>query len=128
MNKVADNEADNEDDKSDDIFRQNDDNTIKNSKLKGDITEMDVLATSFVFFVAGFETTATTLSNLFYSLATNDKAQQRLYQELEKYGPDFDYEKVARMPYLEACIAETLRLYTPIAAVSRMASEEYAVG
>ena len=95
-------------------FRENDDKqTIKNVKVEGGIAEMDILATSFVFFVAGFETTAATLSHLMYSLATNEDCQQRLYEEVQKYGPNFSYEDIAKMPYLEACVAETLRLYNP---------------
>ena len=124
-----DEELDIDDDKSEEIFRQSDDKqTIKNNKLKGEISEMDILATSFVFFVAGYETTAATLSNLLYSLAVNEDIQQKLYEEVEKYGPDFKYEDISKMPYLEACVAETLRLYNPISATTRIATEDYQLG
>ena len=128
MDKVADNDEEVEDEKaSDELFRQTDDKVIKSSKMKAEVTEIDILANSFVFFVAGFETTATTLSNLFYCLAVHPECQQKLLEEVQKYGPDFGYEKISKMPYLEACIAETLRLYSPITAVSRMAAEEYTI-
>ena len=129
-NRVTDNEEqDIDDDNTEELFRRSDDKqTIKNTKLKGEITEVDILSTSFAFFVAGFETTAATLSHLFYSLAMNEKCQQKLYEELRKYGPDFKYEDIARMPYLEACVAETLRLYSPIATTSRIASVDFKLG
>ena len=114
MNKVADNEEEVEEEKtSDELFRQTDDKIIKNIKTKVEINEMDIMANSFIFFVAGYETTATTLANLIYCLACHQDCQRKLYEELQKYGPDFEYDKIAKMPYLEACIAETLRMYAP---------------
>ena len=124
-----DEDKDNDDDESENLFRQSDDKKYRNSKLKGEpISEDDILATSFIFFIAGYETTAATLSHLMYSLAMNEKCQQKLYEEVQKYAPDFNYEDIAKMPYLEACVAETLRLYNPISQTSRLASEEYTLG
>jgi cytochrome P450 len=40
----------------------------------------------------------------------------------------FDYESIAQMSYLDACIAETLRLYNPVSATSRIAAEDYVLG
>ena len=128
--RIADNEEqDIDDDNSEDLFRQSDDKqTVKNTKVKGEVTEMDILATSFIFFIAGYETTAATLSNMFYSLAINKECQQKLYEEVQKCGPNFSYEDVSQMPYLEACVAETLRLYNPAAETQRVASVDYKLG
>ncbi|XP_054157188.1 cytochrome P450 6B7-like [Oppia nitens] len=101
--------------------------SLKYNDLNGKITDTDLLATSFVFFVAGYETTATALAHLFYSLAVNQDCQQRLYEEIKQIDGKYDYETIAQMPYLEACVAETLRLYTPITAVGRMAADEFAL-
>ncbi|XP_054157181.1 cytochrome P450 3A19-like [Oppia nitens] len=32
------------------------------------------------------------------------------------------------MPYLEACVAETLRLHNPVSAVGRIAAQDYTIG
>jgi len=78
--------------------------------------------------VAGFETTASLLSFLFYSLAIDQKCQQKLFEEVKGCNGKFDYDSITKMPYLDACIAETLRLYNPLGATSRIASEDYKLG
>jgi len=47
-----------------------------------------VLAQSFLFFLAGFETTANTLSLLGYSLATNPEKQEKLLKEIDEVMKD----------------------------------------
>ncbi len=110
------------------IYGQSDETEIEFDKSKVEITEDDILATSLSFFITGFETTASLLSFLFYSLALDQKCQQKLYKEVVSFKGNFDYESIARMSYLDACIAETLRLYNPISVVSRIASEDYVLG
>ena len=46
------------------------------------LTEEEILAQSWVFFLAGYETTSTTLTFATYELALNPGAQQRLYDEV----------------------------------------------
>jgi cytochrome P450 len=110
------------------IYGQSDETEIVFNKSKVEITEDDILATSFLFFIAGFETTASLLSFLFYSLALDQKCQQKLYEEVVSFKGKLDYESIAQMSYLDACIAETLRLYNPLSALSRIASEDYVLG
>jgi cytochrome P450 family 3 subfamily A len=110
------------------IYGQSDETEIEFDKSKVEITEDDILATSLSFFITGFETTASLLSFLFYSLALDQKCQQKLYKEVVSFKGKFDYESIAQMSYLDACIAETLRLYNPISVVSRIASEDYVLG
>jgi cytochrome P450 len=110
------------------IYGQSDETEIAFGKSKVEITEDDILATSFLFFVAGFETTASMLSFLFYSLALDQKCQQKLYEEVVTFKGKFDYESIAQMSYLNACIAETLRLYNPLSVTTRIASEDYVLG
>jgi cytochrome P450 len=110
------------------IYGQSDETEIVFNKSKVEITEDDILATSFLFFIAGFETTASLLSFLFYSLALDQKCQQKLYEEVVSFKGKLDYESIAQMSYLDACIAETLRLYNPLLLSSRIASEDYVLG
>ena len=127
QNKKQDIDEPEVDDLNEEIFGKVDSSALKN-KLKGDITDTDILATSFVFFVAGYETTASLLTFMSYRLALDQKCQQKLYEEVSRFDGKYDYESISKMPYLEACVAETLRIYNPVAAIGRIANEDYTIG
>ncbi|CAG2172077.1 unnamed protein product, partial [Oppiella nova] len=109
------------------IFGVNNEKVDKSNR-KESITEDDILSTSFLFFIAGYETTATLTSYLLYSLALDESCQRKLYEEIRRFKGDFNYESISKMHYLEACVAETLRLYNPVPQTGRMAAEEYTIG
>jgi len=46
------------------------------------LSEDEILAQAIIFFLAGYETTATTLSYCSYELALNPDVQQKLYEEI----------------------------------------------
>lgn len=62
----------------------------------------------FVFFLAGFETSSTTLSFCLHEMAVNQDIQRRVYDEImvtaDKYGLPFSYEAISSMNYLEQCL------------------------
>lgn len=64
------------------------------------------------------DTTAVTLSNLWYYLLTHPVYYKRLQQEVDAtflLGEDpIDQDRLARMEFLNACINETLRLAPPV--------------
>lgn len=76
---------------------------------------MDQLVT-IVF--AGHETTAIALAWAFYELHRNPEVLARLRAELDTLyaasGDAPDPEAIARLPFLEAVVNETLRLYPPV--------------
>ena len=101
------------------------------TKTDAQLTELDILATSFIFFLAGYETTANLLSHLTYCLAIYPECQQKLLEEIQQHkdrNGTIDYETIARLPYLDACISETLRLHNPIGQFTRVASNDYKLG
>ncbi|CAG2179113.1 unnamed protein product, partial [Oppiella nova] len=102
-------------------------NNSNKSKSTG-MSDTDLIANSFLFLMAAYETSGTLLSFLFYNLAVNEKCQQKLYEEVNGLDGKYDYESVSKMPYLEACIAETLRLQPPLPVTHRHASQEYILG
>ncbi|KAI0087970.1 cytochrome P450 [Irpex rosettiformis] len=63
--------------------------------------------------IAGSDTTAKALSQLWYFLARNPQYYEKLRKEvlLENEG---DLNRQASMPYLNACINEALRMYPPV--------------
>jgi cytochrome P450 len=64
---------------------------------------------------AGHETTASALAWLFYWIHYLPEVKGKLQQELDSLGDNTDYQIIANLPYLNATICETLRIY-PIAA------------
>lgn len=83
------------------------------NKSKG-LTHDEVLAQGIVFFLAGYETTANTLALFGYQLAVNPDVQERLIKEIDDVMKDekhVTYDLVQKMPYLEMCLSEILRLY-----------------
>ncbi|HEY3487589.1 MAG TPA: cytochrome P450 [Gammaproteobacteria bacterium] len=79
--------------------------------------------------VAGHETSAITLSWMWYLLSQNPDVENRLLQEvdaLDHLSPEFaDQEKLG---YCKQVMYETLRLYPPVWLFSRRALEDDAVG
>jgi cytochrome P450 len=81
------------------------------------------------FFIAGRDTTASTLSWLFLMLAKHPEIAQKLAAEVDKCcpvgsQPSFDKVKDTAMPYLNAVIWETLRLFPPVAASPKVAAAD----
>ena len=95
------------------------------------LTDEEILAQAWVFFNAGYETTASTLTFASYELALNPVVQQRLYEEvtdaIDSNG-DIDYDVLSTLPYLDAVISETLRLHSPIVRTLRQANQDYKLG
>ena len=100
--------------------------TLKKKDYK--MEEMDILATSLIFLLAGHDTTASTLSYLIHELALNPDCQQKLYEEISSQEMSISLDQINQMPYLEACISETLRKYPPLTITSRLANKDYQLG
>lgn len=66
-----------------------------------------ITAQAFLFFLAGFETSSTTISFAMYELAANPKIQEKLYDEIqtayEKHGC-FSYDTISEMKYLDCVV------------------------
>lgn len=85
-------------------------------------------AQCMLFFAAGFETSATTLSFLLYELGKNFEKQKRAIAEVDEYFKrrnKLEYECMFETPYIEACINETLRLYPVLGVLTREVMEDF---
>ncbi|XP_025263422.1 probable cytochrome P450 6a13 [Camponotus floridanus] len=103
----------------------------KNPDKEGDIkmTESLIAAQAFVFFLAGFETSSTTMSHALYELALNQQIQDKLREEIDheytKHGSNLTYENVKEMNYLDKVFKETLRKYPPATYLMRQSTSSY---
>ncbi|XP_060755323.1 cytochrome P450 3A30-like isoform X1 [Neoarius graeffei] len=81
------------------------------------LTDHEILSQSMIFIFAGYETSSSTLSFLFYNLATNPETMKKLQEEIDQTfsnKAEIDYDSVMNMDYLDAALNESLRLF-PIA-------------
>jgi len=97
----------------------------------GGITTEQLAAQAFLFFVAGFETSSTTMTFVLYEIAKNSDIQENLRQEIKRVLSQFDnkltYEAMLEMKYLQMVIDETLRMYPPVDSLIRLASNDYQI-
>jgi cytochrome P450 len=80
--------------------------------------------------VAGHETSAITLSWMWYLLSQHPEVEQRLLQEVDRLGakPAPDYADAEKLTYCKQVMFETLRLYPPVWLFSRRALQDDQVG
>lgn len=92
-------------------------NSLLQMKAKSELSFNEVAAQMFIFQLAGYETSSTTLTYVAYELAMNMDIQERVREEIksivELHNDLVTYEAVFEMPYLECVINEALRKYPP---------------
>ncbi|XP_029651601.1 cytochrome P450 3A14 [Octopus sinensis] len=107
----------------------NDDVPIPTKLVKRKLTDEEIIAQSTIFFLAGYETTATTLSFMAYLLALHQDIQDKVYQEIQsvigKEAPD--YNSVQKLTYLSQCLSETLRLYPIASSILRKSKKQITI-
>lgn len=83
-----------------------------------------------VFFLAGHETTASALAWTFFLLSRQREALHRLRAEIrEQLGArEFAFDDLKSLPWLRNVFRETLRLYPPVAFLTRRALREDRLG
>ncbi|KAH8275378.1 hypothetical protein KR026_006051, partial [Drosophila bipectinata] len=93
------------------------------------LTFNELLAQAFIFFVAGFETSSTTMGFALYELAQNQDVQDKLRKEIKdvlaKNNNEVTYEGIKEMKYLEQVVMETLRKYPVLAHLTRMTETDF---
>jgi cytochrome P450 len=108
---------------------ENEVNNAQETGSKKTLTDDEVIANIILVLIAGFETTATTLTYTSYALALNSEVQNKLREEInaafDANGGDISYEVLSSMRFLDAVISETLRVFPPVTRVERRAVTDY---
>ncbi|CAH1994035.1 unnamed protein product [Acanthoscelides obtectus] len=93
------------------------------------LTMDEIAAQSFIFFIAGFETSSTTMTFALYELALHpeiqDKAREEIVQVLKRHAGEFSYDAVNELVYLKQIIDETLRKYPALPLITRVCVKDY---
>jgi cytochrome P450 len=93
------------------------------------MTDKQLRDEAITLFLAGHETTASTLSWTWWLLAQNHGAEAKLHAELDAVlgdrAPSLD--DLANLPYTGHVITESLRLYPPAWGMARLAVEDHEI-
>ncbi|QRW13170.1 cytochrome P450 family protein [Ceratobasidium sp. AG-Ba] len=93
------------------------------------MSQDEVLGQISTFLVAGHETTGTSATWALYALSRHPDVQQKLRQELLEsgLGDEPDTTDLDKLPYLDAVVRESLRLYPAVPAVLREAAHKVSI-
>ncbi|XP_030377489.1 probable cytochrome P450 28a5 [Scaptodrosophila lebanonensis] len=84
---------------------------------KRQLNTRQLTAHTMTFLLDGFETTAGILAHLLLFLGRDERVQQKLREEVTAHlesGQDvINFDKLHELPYLDACIQETIRHFPP---------------
>lgn len=98
---------------------------------KKTLTIEECAAQTFLFYIAGFDTSASTLTYCLYELIRNkelkEKVQREIDETLERHNNEITYDAINEMKYLELCILETVRKYPTLPFLNRICTVDYKV-
>jgi cytochrome P450 len=96
----------------------------------GRLSEKELRDQLVTLFLAGHETTSHALTWTLYLLSQNQSAESMLHAELDEVlrGKDPTYEDLARLPYTQQVVEESMRLFPPVYSLARRAHEDTEIG
>lgn len=109
------------------------DTTVVKQSINGkkELSIEEIAGNTFVFFIAGTETTAQTASYCIYELVLQselmEKAQKEIDETLSKYNGQITYDSIQEMEFLEMCVKETLRKYPGLPMLNRQCTKDYQI-
>ncbi|KZL22581.1 cytochrome P450 [Pseudovibrio sp. Ad37] len=82
------------------------------------------------FFLAGHETTSAILNWAFFILSQRPDYSERIRRETDNVtnGENIEYRHISKLTFTRDVFRETMRLYPPIAFMTRMAEEDSTIG
>ncbi|KAH9899366.1 cytochrome P450 [Cubamyces lactineus] len=94
---------------------------------KAKLTDSELLGNVFIYLVAGYETSAHTLSYAFIFLALYQDEQEKLYENIKSVLPDGrtpTYDEMGSLSYAMAVFNETLRHFPPVSGIPKHSAED----
>ncbi len=100
------------------------------SDEQGPLTAERTRAEAISFMLTGYETTANAMCWLWYLLALNPDARQRMLDEIDEVVGDrtVTLEDVAKLEWTTACLEESMRIFPPVWMITREAIEDDVIG
>ncbi|KAL3273880.1 hypothetical protein HHI36_015306 [Cryptolaemus montrouzieri] len=102
----------------------------KSQRIESDLTEMDITALLFSFYLAGVDSTSDGMCFLAHELALNPEIQKKLIEEIDRNRSDsvvVSHETISKMPYLDMVISELHRKWPINVATDRVVTKPYTI-
>ncbi|XP_029371055.1 docosahexaenoic acid omega-hydroxylase CYP4F3-like isoform X2 [Echeneis naucrates] len=96
------------------------------------LTDEEIQAEANTFMFAGHDTTASAICWTLYNLARHPDYQEKCRQEVTdlmegRDGQNIDWDDLANLTFTTMCIRESLRLHSPVQAVTRKYTQDVAL-
>ncbi|XP_072304950.1 cytochrome P450 4F3 [Eucyclogobius newberryi] len=96
------------------------------------LSDEEILAEANTFMFAGHDTTASAISWTLYNLARHSHYQEICREEVmellkERAEQAIEWQDLTRLPFTTMCIKESLRLHSPVQAVTRKYTRDMAL-
>ncbi|XP_025084853.1 cytochrome P450 3A5-like [Pomacea canaliculata] len=94
------------------------------------LTREEIHSNTLIFLAAGYDTVSTAMSYTLFCLAANPECLHKAQQEVDdKLGKKLaDYSTANELVYLDMCLNEALRMFTPAFFTDRECTEDTEVG
>ncbi|KAF5289043.1 hypothetical protein FQA39_LY03922 [Lamprigera yunnana] len=104
---------------------------IDEKNKHNNFTVNEIAAQALIFFLAGYETSSTTMSFCLYELASNEDIQNRVRKEinfvLDSHNGELTYDVIMSLKYTQQVLDETLRKYPPGSVITRKCTNNYLI-
>nr|XP_034830988.1 cytochrome P450 9e2-like [Maniola hyperantus] len=104
------------------------DDTFKPKAVQRQWTQTELAGQVFLFFAAGYDSSASALAMCVHELALNPDVQEKLYQEIrsfkEKHG-ELTYDNLTALKYLDCVLCETQRKWAVAIIMDRVCTKPY---
>ncbi|XP_039754118.1 probable cytochrome P450 9f2 [Pararge aegeria] len=104
------------------------DDSFKPKTVQRQWTQTELAGQVFIFFVAGYESSATALVMCVHELALNPDIQEKLYQEIIRFKEEHEqltYENISTLKYLDGVLNETQRKWAAALIMDRVCNKPY---
>ncbi|KAG6460653.1 probable cytochrome P450 9f2 [Manduca sexta] len=102
--------------------------TLKPKGVTRNWTKDELASQVFIFFAAGFETSASAITLTVHELALNPDVQEKLYEEVKAFNDTKGkllYENVGELKYLDCILNETSRRWAAALFLDRICTKPY---
>lgn len=95
------------------------------------MTIEELCAQVFLFYLAGSETSTSTVAYSLYELTQNEDVMARAHEDiketLDRFGGEISYEAIMEMKFIDLCVKETLRKFPGLPILNRICTIDYPI-